>query len=128
MGGDESLMHILKQAEQFAYRVADAQGVLMNLPIGEAKSYFHSIIGPEDVHPDFAEDIRQNGVREPIEISTDGTYARIDEGHHRTLAAEAAGQTHIPARVFQIHPTSMYGVRNPIGESLRAHGPIAYGT
>lgn len=121
-------MHILTQREQFTYRVADAQGVSMNLPIGEAKSYFHSVIGPGDIHPDFAEDIRQNGVREPIEISTDGSYARITEGHHRTLAAEAAGQTHIPARVFQIHPTSMGAARNPIGETLRAHGPIGYGT
>jgi glutaredoxin-like protein NrdH len=48
------------------------------------------------------EDVRQNGIKYPIEIVTDGTHAHVDNGHHRLDAARAAGLSHVPAYVTKL--------------------------
>ncbi len=123
-------MMILSQAEQWPHRVAVAQGLSTRLPTDEVMKYFHSIIGPNDLDPDFDRDIRANGVREPIEISTDGQRAAITEGHHRTLSAYGAGHPDVPVRLFRVR--SLENNRGgPLGEHLKGflgHNPLEYGT
>ena len=49
--------------------------------------------------PDIMASVRRNGVREPVEIGEEyqntGT-SHLYDGHHRTQAAEEAGQAYVP--------------------------------
>jgi len=44
--------------------------------------------------------IREQGIREPVHISTNGTHAILSEGNHRLDVARRLGIPEIPARVF----------------------------
>ena len=44
--------------------------------------------------------IREQGIREPVHISTNGTHAILNEGNHRLDIAQKLGIPEIPARVF----------------------------
>lgn len=52
---------------------------------------------------ELVEDIRQNGLREPIMIliGQEDRRVQIGEGNHRLFAAKLAGLTKIPARVMR---------------------------
>lgn len=44
--------------------------------------------------------IREQGIRQPVHISTDGTHAILNEGNHRLDIAQKLGIPEIPARIF----------------------------
>ena len=44
--------------------------------------------------------IREQGIREPVRISTNGTHAIISEGNHRLDIAQKLGIPAVPARVY----------------------------
>jgi hypothetical protein len=48
---------------------------------------------------DLASDIAKNGIRQPVVINTNGHHAYLDDGHHRTLAAQLLGLDRMPVRV-----------------------------
>lgn len=101
-----------------------ARAVETRLPTPEVMGYFHSVITPEDVPAALAADVRANGVREPIEIVTDGVRAAIADGHHRALSAEGGGLPSVPVRVFRVGPDAMLGGRGGVlgGELATALG------
>ena len=92
-------------------------GVSGRLPTSEVAKYFHSVITPEDLDPDFDADVRTNGVQTPIEISTDGIRAAITEGHHRILSAQGAGLRDVPVQIYRTGPLEQ-GRGGVIGEHL----------
>lgn len=49
--------------------------------------------GPDNYVSHLAEDIKKNGIREPIEVRGGNV---VTQGHHRYLAAVKAGLTHVP--------------------------------
>jgi hypothetical protein len=53
------------------------------------------------VRPELIEDIRKNGLKNPITLNQDanGNFA-VGDGHHRYIAAQRLGFTHIPAIVL----------------------------
>jgi GNAT superfamily N-acetyltransferase len=98
----------------------DQVGVGGRLPTSEVAKYFHSIITPEDLDPDFDADVRANGVHTPIEISTDGNRAAITEGHHRTLSAQGNGHPDVPVHIYRVPSAHMLGRGGEVGEHLRS--------
>lgn len=52
-------------------------------------------------HPkmrDLVEDVRRNGVKEPVMVDYENTPPTVEDGHTRVLAAHRAGVTHVPVR------------------------------
>lgn len=119
----QTVATILRQAgvgfEEKRTARTEQVGVGGRLPTNEVASYFHSIITPEDLEPDFDADVRANGVHTPIEISTDGSRAAIADGHHRTLSAQGGGLPDVPVHVYRVHPSSMDGRGGEVGEFLQ---------
>lgn len=48
--------------------------------------------------------IADQGIRQPLKISTDGTHALMIEGNHRLNVARQLGISHVPVRVFVEKP------------------------
>jgi len=78
----------------------------MVMPISAAHHYKiqHDDTGrgdnPEDSEwPDLLNDIKSNGMRRPLHISTDGKYAMLGDGHHRLNAATQLGMSHVPVSI-----------------------------
>jgi hypothetical protein len=74
----------------------------------------HSYMHPDDVmdyaNPDnlwdsdklepLKRDIAANGIKTPVKIRTNGQHAILDDGHHRTWAAQELGHTSVPVHVI----------------------------
>lgn len=48
--------------------------------------------------------IGDQGIRQPLKISTDGTYAILHEGNHRVNVARQLGMSHVPVQVHLEKP------------------------
>lgn len=48
--------------------------------------------------------IADQGIRQPLKISTDGTHAVMIEGNHRLNVARQLGMSHVPVQVFMEKP------------------------
>ena len=48
--------------------------------------------------------IGDQGIRQPLKISTDGTHALMIEGNHRLNVARQLGMSHVPVQVFMEKP------------------------
>lgn len=48
--------------------------------------------------------IGDQGIREPLKISTDGSHAMLIEGNHRINVARQLGMSHVPVRVYLEKP------------------------
>ena len=74
--------------------------------------------------PTLAEDIAQNGVREPVILGSSGTHALLDDGHHRARAAQMAGINSVPVHLeydrWLGDAEEEEGGGKPLGEGLRA--------
>lgn len=57
--------------------------------------------------------IADQGIRQPLKISTDGTHAMLIEGNHRLHAARQLGMTHLPVQVFLEKPGEVMGKKHP---------------
>lgn len=51
-----------------------------------------------------AEDIKKNGVTKPLQVEETNKGPFLSDGHHRLLAAQVAGLTHVPVRTFANTP------------------------
>lgn len=66
------------------------------------------------------DDIRDHGIRHPIDLNTDGTHATISDGYHRWWAARHLGHDQVPVRINPV-PSWFYedsGDSNPVGPAL----------
>ena len=65
---------------------------------------FHQAEGEDDIpslnHKDLVRDLRENGMREPVQVYK----GHVVDGHHRTVAAKDAG---VPIH-FEHAPSEMY--------------------
>ena len=66
------------------------------LPIGSAHHYREYDRPYDDV---LGQVIADQGIRQPLRISTDGTHATMHEGNHRLEVAKRLGLTHVPVQV-----------------------------
>lgn len=66
------------------------------LPIGAAHHYREYDRPYDDV---LGQVIADQGIRQPLRISTDGTHATMHEGNHRLEIAKRLGLTHVPVQV-----------------------------
>jgi hypothetical protein len=63
-------------------------------------------------------DIETHGIREPLEIVTDGVHAKLHDGHQRLLIATQLGLEQVPVVIIR-HPFSRTdNVRWPIRSGL----------
>ena len=95
----------------------DSRSITKMLPISLVKRYIeHDRLGRHNTGDsqervnDIANELRAGGViKEPLmlEHSTKHQWGYLGEGHHRLLAAEQAGHTHVP--VFVYSGASGYG-------------------
>lgn len=105
MGGHESLMMILKQAEQYAYRLADNDVPAADLYLHptELAQYFNPAT---EIQQSKLDKIRQrgtqNGITLPVQVNTDGVHARLDDGHHRVTVAQQDGMDKVPVMVMPV--------------------------
>lgn len=63
--------------------------------------------------------IRDQGIRQPLRISTDGTHGMLIEGNHRLHAARRLGMTHLPVQVYLEGPGEVMGRKTQ--DMLDAH-------
>ncbi len=61
-----------------------------------------------------ADDIAARGIVEPLELIADPTHIRLQEGHHRVLAAESLELAHVPVRVAAQRTRAMKGHRRQL--------------
>lgn len=109
-------MRILKQAEQYPWRLAsvdpytglwreqeDVPPADLHLSPDELSKYFNPY---NDIMPGKLESIRQNGGRNgiafPVQVDTDGTHARINDGHHRVTVAQEFGLDRVPVILHRV--------------------------
>jgi hypothetical protein len=95
----------------------ESRSITKMLPIGLVKRYAEYNRLGKEAHPDseeninkIANELKSGGViKEPLmlEHSTKDQWGYLGEGHHRLLAAERAGHTHVP--VFVYSGASGYG-------------------
>jgi len=75
--------------------------VHLNLHPDEVLRYQHP--GNPWRHMDRLEDLKssisQQGIRQPIQMLTNGTHAFVDDGHHRALGAQQLGMTQAPVHI-----------------------------
>jgi hypothetical protein len=55
------------------------------------------------------DDVRRNGVTEPIRIDYEQSPPQVVDGHTRLMAAEAAGHTHVPVKHGTFADVHYYG-------------------
>lgn len=85
----------------------DATSAEFLVPGREIPKVFDDLAEPKEVQETHAltEDVRENGIREPIMIGREFPSHRedpehwIQDGNHRYLAALRTGQTHVPVRM-----------------------------
>lgn len=73
----------------------------IDLKIPKDVMEFYRVFPQVTVTDEFVTDIRENGIREPLRIMTDGTRAVLRDGHHRLRAAQ---QTHLAAVPVHVVP------------------------
>lgn len=61
----------------------------------------------EDSRPSLTESIRSEGMRDPVEILTDGQRAFMGDGTHRSTVAHELGHSHVPAHVVHMSPEDL---------------------
>jgi hypothetical protein len=123
-------MKIQRQSEAFAYRIAaveDPEQVMRQVyepypprPPGahtddgltphlmmptDAVHHYREYDRPYDANTQMLERvIRDQGIRQPLKISTDGTHAMLIEGNHRLAVAKKLGIKQLPVQVFVEKP------------------------
>jgi hypothetical protein len=71
----------------------------LHLPI-DVVHHYREFDRPYDANTRMLERIiGDQGIRQPLRISTDGTHALLHEGNHRLHAARRLGLTHLPVQV-----------------------------
>jgi hypothetical protein len=116
---------ILKQAEQFAYRLAEeVPPADLYLHPNELAQYFNPA---NEIHQEKLDAIRQGGpgIHFPVQINTDGVHARIDDGHHRVTVAQQDGLNGVPVMVMPVDKYFFSGKKPgfapPVGGGLKAY-------
>jgi len=68
---------------------------------------------PQEHIDNLAKDIKEGELEEPLQIhyDHDSKWGVLGEGHHRLLAAEQAGVTHLPVTVHRTHPGANSGYK-----------------
>lgn len=105
------------------WRQAAAQNMMM--PIEEIASYFVHTPPPAEYasskrHPGLPEDIAQNGVRDPLTVVSDGTWAHLSDGYHRAAEALRQGITHLPVVIQGREPKDYlrHHRLNPVADTV----------
>jgi hypothetical protein len=83
------------------------------LPVAVAHHYREYDRPHDDV---LGQVIAEQGIRQPLRISTDGTHATLHEGNHRLEVAKRLGLTHVPVQVTLEKPGDIIhnGGRPPV--------------
>jgi hypothetical protein len=134
-------MRILAQAEQWPFRIArpyhpgydDPDLWLTPAELAHYTDPSHFYSGPhyELKRNRFIE--HHNHTLHPLVLSTDGTYAVINNGHHRVRAAADLGIDTLPVNVIHRDPEYFHQYAKPnrlIGDFLRwrsTHQPQGWG-
>ena len=134
-------VRLLTQAEQYPWRVARAYHPGYDdpdlwLPVEELQGY----ASPDHPYDPDHFQLKYDRFREhnnhtlhPLVISTDGTHAVIDNGHHRVWAAKSRGIRELPVNVMHRDPDYFQGYSgtNPLTGRFKAwratHQPGEWG-
>jgi len=94
----------------------------LSMPTEAIRYYSQGTPFREDDAPGLDDDIRANGIQDPVNIVTDGSHAFLTNGHHRMESAERLGLSHVPVWVRKVSPEFMdslaWGRNNPVEKHL----------
>lgn len=122
------LHHRSHRADKIVRQAAPEYPVHM-MPTDEVASYYVHTPPPAEYasserHPGLPEDIARDGVKEPLLVQSDGTWAHLEDGYHRAAEAQRQGITHLPVMIQAFDPNEQWkSYKYPEHKKLNPAGP-----